>query len=290
MTQTLRIIEFVPPAAEALAAGLGYFDVEGVRVETTRTRSAPEQRDRLLAGEFDAGVTAIDNLIAWNADGAELVLVAQLERTTVLDLITRPGVTSFADLDGARFAVDSPVTGFSIVLRALFAKHGVHLADEQLVAAGAIPERLEAIRSGHADAGLLAPPWSQQATAEGLVQLATVESEYPDFPGIGVAVRRAELARLRPALRAYLRACAKAVAWVNDGTHRGAAIGLLAEAGFPAEGAEAILDVVPESIAPARAGVSLLYDIREQLGRLPASAPTIDELLDDELPAAATAI
>src|SRR3954451_24699005 len=107
---TLRLIEFVPPAVQALARSLGYLDDESVVLETSRTRSAPEQRDRLLAGEFDAGLTAIDNLIAWNAVGAAFVLVPQLERPTVLDLVARAGIASFDDLRGARFAVDSPVT------------------------------------------------------------------------------------------------------------------------------------------------------------------------------------
>jgi len=285
--ETLRLIEFVPPAAEALARGLGYFEDESVAVETTRTRSAPEQRDRLLAGEFHAGLTAIDNLIAWNADGADFALVAQLERTTVLDLVAHRDFRSFADLAGARFAVDSPVTGFSIVLRAMFAKHDVHVSDEQLVAAGAIPERLEAIRSGEADAGLLGPPWSQEGVAGGLVRLTTVESEFPDFPGICLTVRRTEVDRVRSALRAYLRACSKAAAWARDGAHRDAAIALLAAAGFPTQGAEAILDVVPTSIAPAMDGVRLLYEMRGELDRLPASAPSADDLVDDALLSAA---
>jgi ABC-type nitrate/sulfonate/bicarbonate transport system substrate-binding protein len=284
--QTLRIIEFVPPAAEALARGLGYFDEQSVVIETTRTRSAPEQRDRLLAGEFDAGLTAIDNLIAWNGEGADFVLVAQPERTTVLDLVARSGTVSLAELAGARFAVDSPVTGFSIVLRALFAKHGVHIADEQLVAAGAIAERFEAIRSGEADAGLLGPPWSQEAVAGGLVHLTTVESEFPDFPGICLAVRGSEIERLRPALGAYLRACSKAAAWATDEAHRDRAIALLVGAGFPAQGAEAILDVVPRSIAPVPDGVRLLYEMRGRLGRLPASAPAPEQIIDNTVLAA----
>lgn len=283
----LHIIEFVPAAIQALAHGLGYFEDRSVTLDRARTRSAPEQRDRLLAGEFDAGTTAIDNLIAWNADGADFVLVAQLERSTVLDLIARPDVGSFADLAGARFAVDSPVTGFSIVLRAMFAKHNIHIADEQLVAAGGIAERLETIRNGDADAGLLGPPWSQQAVTSGLVRLATVESEFPDFPGIGLVARRSEIERLRPALGEYVSACAEAAAWASDRTHRDAAVALLADAGFPPEGAQAILDVVPSSLAPVRAGVTLLYEMRRQLGRLPASAPPPDALIDDTVLAAA---
>jgi ABC-type nitrate/sulfonate/bicarbonate transport system substrate-binding protein len=278
--EKLEIIEFVPPAAEALAGALGYFDEASLTVQTTRTRSAPEQRNRLLAGEFDAGLTAIDNLIAWNADGADLMLVAQVERTTVLDLVARAGTRSFDELAGARFAVDSPVTGFSIVLRAMFAKHGIHIGDDQLVAAGAIAERLEAIRSGRADAALLGPPWSQEAVASGMVRLATVESEFPNFPGIGLAVRRTRIGLVRSALSAYLRACSKAAAWARDPTHRDEALALLVDAGFPPQGAGAILDVVPPSLTPVMDGVRLLYNMRRQLRRLPMSAPDVEELVD----------
>lgn len=280
---SLRIIEFVPPAAEALAGALGYLENESLTIETTRTRSAPEQRDRLLAGEFDAGLTAIDNLIAWNADGADFVLVAQLERTTVLDLVASAGTQAFTDLSDARFAVDSPVTGFSIVLRAMFAKHGVDIADDQLVAAGALAERFEAIRTGEADAGLLGPPWSQQALAEGMVHVTSVEAEFPDFPGICLTVRSSEIERVRPALSAYLRACSQSAAWARDETHRDSAIELLAGAGFPTPAAEAILEVVPSSIAPVLGGIRLLYQMRSQLGRLPATAPAADELVDETL-------
>jgi ABC-type nitrate/sulfonate/bicarbonate transport system substrate-binding protein len=287
--EKMQIIEFVPPAVEAIARALGHFEAEGVTVKTERTRSAPEQRDRLLAGEFDAGLTAIDNLIAWNADGADFVIVAQVERTTVLDLVAGSGTGSFAELEGARLAVDSPVTGFSIVLRAMFAKHDIHVADDQLVAAGAIPERLEAIRSGQADAGLLGPPWSQEALAGGLVRLATVEAEFPDFPGICLTVRRSTIDRVRPALSAYLRACSRAAAWARDEKHREEALALLLGAGFPARGADAILDVVPASIAPVMDGVRLIYEMRRQLGRLHSSAPQPDELVDGSLLAVALA-
>jgi ABC-type nitrate/sulfonate/bicarbonate transport system substrate-binding protein len=281
--ETLRLIEFVPPAVQALAHRLGYLEEESVALETSRTRSAPEQRDRLLAGEFDAGLTAIDNLIAWNADDADFVLVAQLERSTVLELIARAGIASLADLHGARLAVDSPVTGFSIVLRALLAKHGVEVADDQLVAVGAIGQRLEALRAGEADAALLGPPWSQEAVGEGLVALATVEAEFPAFPGIGLTVRAGDLERLRPALSGYLRACSKAAAWARDPTRRDSAIALLVDAGFPRPGAEAILDVVPLSLEPVPAGVRLLYRMRRRLDRLPASAPAPNELLASHL-------
>jgi ABC-type nitrate/sulfonate/bicarbonate transport system substrate-binding protein len=278
--ERLRIIEFVPPAVEALACRLGYFVDERLAVETVRARSVLEQRNRLLAGEFDAGLTAIDNLIAWNAEGADFVLVAQTESTTALGLVARRGTGSFADLRRARIAVDSAVTGFSIVLRAMFAKHGIEISDDQLLLAAAIGQRFETIWDGRADAGLLGPPWSQAAVAGGLVRLTTVESEFPNFPGVGLAVRATQVEPSCRALSAYLRACSKAAAWASDRTHRGEALALLIDGGFRPQGAEATLAVVPSSIAPVIDGISLLYGMRRRLGRLPASAPGPEELVD----------
>jgi hypothetical protein len=75
--------------------------------------------------------------------------------------------------------------------------------------------------------------------------------------------------------------------WAHDRKHRDEAVTLLVDAGFPPEGAGAILDVVPSSIAPVMDGVRLLYDMRRQLGRLAMSAPDAEEFVDSGLLAAA---
>lgn len=113
----LRINEFVAPGLQALAHGLGYFEAAGLDLEVERTRSATDQRRRVMSNECDAALTAIDNLIAWDAEGDDLRLVAQVERTTVLDLVARPDVGSVAELRGSTLAVDAVDSGFAIVLR-----------------------------------------------------------------------------------------------------------------------------------------------------------------------------
>src|SRR6476620_5684605 len=119
---TFRVIEFVPPAVEAIALQLGVFD-EAFELDIVRTRSSSEQRDRLLSDDCDAGLTAIDNLIRWNADGADLRLVAQVERTTVLDLVAAPEIAAISDLRGATLAVDAVDSGFAIVLQMILIDH-----------------------------------------------------------------------------------------------------------------------------------------------------------------------
>src|SRR5947207_2228619 len=174
----LRVIEFVPPAIEAIAMHLGLFD-DALELDVVRTTSSIEQRDRMLFDNCDAGLTAIDNLIKWNAQGADLRLVAQVERTTVLDLVAAPGIAAISDLRGATLAVDAVDSGFAIVLQKILIDHGVPADDYELLSAGGINERCDALVSGQATAGLLGPPWSTRAIESGLVRLTTAEDALP---------------------------------------------------------------------------------------------------------------
>ncbi|UGS36161.1 ABC transporter substrate-binding protein [Capillimicrobium parvum] len=268
----LRVIEFVAPGVEAIAAGLGLYARHGVEIETVRTRSSTEQRERMTSGDCDVALTAIDNLIAWDADGDDLRLIGQVERTTVLDLVVGADVERIADLRGATVAVDAVDTGFAIVLRKILRDHGLEAGDYRLSPEGGIQQRCDAVTQGRAAGGLLGPPWSDQAIDQGLRRLTTVEQALPDFPGIGVAVREARLAELGPALERYLAALAEAAAWAATAS-RDEALELFTAAGFPPAGASALLDVVPADVRVSARGVALLYAIRDELGVLPARAP-----------------
>jgi ABC-type nitrate/sulfonate/bicarbonate transport system substrate-binding protein len=272
----LRVIEFVAPGVEAIAQRRGLYAEHGVEIETVRTRSSTEQRERMQSGDCDVALTAIDNLIAWNAAGDDLVLVGQVERTTVLDLVA--AAERIEDLRGTTLAVDAVDTGFAIVLRKILRDHGLGANDYELLAAGGIQQRCDAITGGQASGGLLGPPWSDQALAQGLRRLTTVEAALPDFPGIGVAVRSARLAELRDPLKRYLAALADAAAWAGAAP-RDEAVALLVDAGFPPAGAGALLDVVPADVSVALDGVDLLYAMRRELDALPAGAPEATALV-----------
>lgn len=273
----LRIIEFVAPGLDAIAGRLGLYARHGVEVETVRTRSSIEQRERMMSGDCDVALTAIDNLIAWDAGGDDLRLVAQVERTTVLDLVVTAEVERIEDLRGATLAVDAVDTGFAIVLRKILRDHGLEPGDYRLSAEGGIQQRCDAVTQERAAAALLGPPWSDQAIERGLRRITTVEQALPDFPGIGVAVRAARLGALQPALERYLAALDEAAAWAAA-SPREEVLEILVTAGFPQAGARALLDVVPADVRVSERGVALLYAIRRELDVLPAGAPDPDVL------------
>jgi ABC-type nitrate/sulfonate/bicarbonate transport system substrate-binding protein len=277
MAERLRVIEFVPAAVQALAADLGYLDDS---VEFMRTRSSTEQRERVMSDECDAAPTAIDNLIAWDADGDDLRLVAQIERATVLDLIAAPEVQSIAELRGRALAVDAPDNGFAIVLRKVLADHGLSDSDYRLSSEGGIAQRFAALVEGRAAAGLLGPPWSYQALEAGLIKLAGVHEVLPSLPGIGVAVRQSRLEELHAPVTRYLVALGRAISWLASAS-REEALGRLASAGFEGRGAEDLLAVAPTTLAPSRAGLELLFDMRRELGLLPDGGPSPATLLAD---------
>ena len=274
---SLRVIEFVAPGVEAIALHLGLFDNAALELDIVRTRSSTEQRDRLLSDDCDIGLTAIDNLIKWNAQGADLRLVAQVERTTVLDLVAAPDVAAISDLRGAKLAVDAVDSGFAIVLQKILLDHGVPSGEYELLSAGGINERCDALVSGRAAAGLLGPPWSTRALESGLVRLTTAEEALPALPGIGVVVRASRHAEATDRLQPYLDALDAAARWVAE-TDRAAAIEVLVAAGFDEHGAAALLDVVPQDLEPSVEGVGLLYAMRRELGLLPDGAPAAEDL------------
>jgi ABC-type nitrate/sulfonate/bicarbonate transport system substrate-binding protein len=273
----LRVIEFVPPGVEAIARELALFDDDVLELDIVRTRSSTEQRDRMLSDDCDVALTAIDNLIEWNANGGDLRLVAQVERTTVLDFVADPGIRAISELGGATLAVDAVDSGFAIVLRKVLADHGVGPGDYELLSAGGINERCDAILSGRAAGGLLGPPWSTRAIDKGLARLTTIEAALPAFPGIGVVVRASRRSTIGDALSAYLDGLDAAVQWVAA-HNRAAAIDVLVAAGFDAQGAAALIDVVPQDLEPSIEGVDLLYAMRRELGLLPGGAPDAAEL------------
>jgi ABC-type nitrate/sulfonate/bicarbonate transport system substrate-binding protein len=278
-TTKLRINEFVAPGLQALAQGLGYFETHGLELEVERTRSATEQRGRVMSNDCDAALTAIDNLLAWDAEGDDLRLVAQVEQTTVLDLVASPDIGSVAELRESTLAVDAVDSGFAIVLRWILAAHGIQPGEYRLQPEGGVKERLAALTARRADAGLLGPPWSGQALDAGLHGLTTVATALPQFPGIGLAVRASRLTELEVALKGYIASLERAADWAAT-AERDEAIRLLMMAGFDGPGATQVLDVCPVTLVPSREGLELVFTMRRELGMLPDRAPRPEVLLE----------
>lgn len=274
---TLRLLWFVPSpiAVVAQAASLH----EGVEVQARRNPSSDAQFEALRDGEVDAVVTAMDNVMDWNLRPGpqDLRIAAQLERTTPLTLMGRPGFSALSDLRRARILVDAPRNGFVVALLALLADAGLSVEELQLLPAGGVSERFDALRAGRGDATLLGPPFDAMALHAGMQSIAGVQQRYPDFPGQGLVVSASAMERLRPALQIWLAGLERARGLMaSDPAFCADA---LKRAGFAANAVDELIAAAPRSPVPDRAGIELLIRQRLQVG-LPGALVACDELMD----------
>lgn len=276
----VNLLWFGPLPTILLARSLGLPGTAGLSCE--RTRSSDQQFEALLSGEADVVVTAIDNVITWNErdDVARFRAIAQVESTTPLSLVGRPGVSGLEDLQGASLLVDSPTNGFVIALQAMLLEAGLGQSSYRLVSAGGVTERMEALLAGQGDATLLGPPLSEVAMAQGCLSLARVQDSWPAFPGQGLVVSRARLPVLRDSLIELLGSMETARRMMVADPAR--CRKLLEEEGLPPPALAAMLATVAKSHKADPAGIDLVIRHRAMLD-LPGGALVYGDLVDDSL-------
>jgi ABC-type nitrate/sulfonate/bicarbonate transport system substrate-binding protein len=262
-----------------LAERLGFNERRGVTVHTVATPSSDAQLETLSRGENDLAVTSSDNLMIWNlkATPGDFVLVAQVEKTTPLSLVARPGITAIRELKGAELLVDAPTNGFVVALMALLAEEGLQPDAYTMNPVGGVVARMENLIAGVGAATLLGFPFTQSAIKAGCVELESVNVRYPSYPGQGAAVRKGAFTQKGDSIRAWLQALEDARIWLPD--HGPDAQSLLADAGVPAPAVAAMLANVPSTLVPDRPGLELVIAQRHSL-ELPGGDVNYEDLTD----------
>ncbi|MCK6212113.1 ABC transporter substrate-binding protein [Georgenia sp. EYE_87] len=271
----IRQLYFVPPVPLLIAEELGLLATAGLDLESRRTRSSAEQLDGLRSGEVDVAVTAMDTVFVWNEHGADVRIVAEVERTTPLGVYATPGHRALADLDGARFAVDALTNGFAIIARTL-ASAGIR---PTYVEIGGVTERLDALVAGAADATLLGPPLDRLAERAGMVRLASANDAFPALPGQGLVVRARCEPQEQAALDVYLGVLEAAVRATESMSDR-EGVTILERHGFPARAAADVWTTRPRSTVVDADGLALLEGLRAGLDLLPEGYTGIGSILD----------
>lgn len=278
----LKAIWFVSPALASLAAHHSAAKGQLPIVQGTNTTSSDEQFEALCEGRQDFAITAMDNVIMWNrrAGPADFRIVAQVETTTGITLVARPGVADVADLRTGRLLVDSPENGFVVALRMMLADAGIAATDYTLVEAGGVIERFDLLMAGEGDATLLGPPFIDLAKARGFNALVAADTAYPGFPGQGVVVRSDKMAQLRDPLIEWLSLLE--AARIRAKQDPIAAQRTLVENGLIPAAAAAMTAAIGQTLRPDPTGLALLTHQRRTLG-LVGSDATYAMLVDPSL-------
>jgi len=261
----------------------GYFAAEKLDVHSDPIHGSVEQITGMMAGKYDLGLTALDNVIAYDIGEGAVPLKEKADLFAFmggeggsLHLITAPAVKRVEDLKGKVFAVDAKTTGFAFVGYRIFELHGLKAGDYSLLAVGSSQKRLDALIGGQAQAALLNHPFDSFAIGKGFNDLVPMSKVFPHYQSSVGMARRSWVKDHREALIGFIRAYVKGSLWLFDSSHKEAAIALLIKntPNLSRETAEEIYrnSVGPDgSIAPMaemdEKGIAMVVALRSTYGQ-----------------------
>jgi ABC-type nitrate/sulfonate/bicarbonate transport system substrate-binding protein len=278
MTPSVRQSVFVVPALCAIARALGFYEAEGVEVQDVMTTSSGAQRADLVAGTIDVAITSTDNLLAWNPSGSHIVQIAQVETTTDLTLMLRPGLATLDDVRRPRLAVDAATNGFAIVAYAMLDRLGHSSDSYQAVEIGGVRARYDALLAGDADLTLVAPPLDDAGVQRGMQLLMRISDLEPDYPGLGIVARRDHVDGHSEAIARYLAALERARQWISEMPPEAVAT-LLLGSGHGPRAAESVVRNNPPTLRAVVGGLAVLADLRTRMSLPIANGPALKDLV-----------
>jgi ABC-type nitrate/sulfonate/bicarbonate transport system substrate-binding protein len=296
----IRLCPFAGPETAPIqyAQEAGLFAAEGVEVVCEVAMGSIKQMVGLVDGAYDMAMTAVDNVVAYNeGQGAATpknvsdLVVLLGNATDPRPLVARPDVKSFADLHGARIAVDAVDTGFSYMLRQLLEDHGLGMADYELIPVGAIKARLDAVQSGDCAAGLLGKDDAARLKAEGYTLLGSDPDPWDDYQGGVYTSQRAWAEENADAVKGFIRAVLAATDWVLDPANAADLPGLMARHlphmyPTPADAARAAAEmhspvaILKPGLPVSMSGMQRVLALRAKYGTPPKDLKSAEAYMD----------
>jgi len=266
-----------------VAQALGFWKNAGTDVDITVTGSSIQQLDTLKKGGFDIGFQQVDHIVRGVELGADLFIFMGQSHAPELSLIVSKDINRVADLRGRNIVVDDARTGYSLLLKKLFAQHGLSEGDTHFVNVGGSQERFDAMKRGEGAACFINPPFDRNLVAAGLKSLGASGDFFPTYPGPIAATRRAWARGHEVELIAFIRGFNAAYAWLQDGTHADEAVRLLpARLNMPPDAAAAALKRIYSRPRPqvTADGVREVIDLVWASEKFTAPKGTPDKYMD----------
>ncbi|OGA80189.1 MAG: hypothetical protein A3G81_29395 [Betaproteobacteria bacterium RIFCSPLOWO2_12_FULL_65_14] len=205
----------------------GWFAGERIALDLAHTPGSVFQLTGLINGDFDLGITLVDNVLAYREGQGEAPVVGEdLTAFMACDtrvfpaLVTQPAVRSYADLRGRTLAVDAKTTGYALVLYAMLEHGGLAREEYHVESVGGTQQRFEGMLAGRQAGALFNSPYESLLQARGFNVLDTAISVLGAYQGQVVAGRKRWAAQNRDVVVGFLRALRRAIAWLYEPANR----------------------------------------------------------------------
>lgn len=211
-----------------LAVDQGLFQKYGLSVDVDYAESNAGVA-AVVSGESQVNVNEGVSVIRAIAAGAPLKIVAYFNKRNPYAVVARPEIATPADLRGKTIALLRPGDTTDVSARIGLKPYGLRLGEDvQPLQVGNSPTRLSALLTGQVAAALLAEAFVDQAVAQGMRVLISLEKE--DRPYLStVVLMPTEFGRANPnTVQAFLKTMIEATKFYADPANRAEVLPLMA--------------------------------------------------------------
>jgi len=202
-------------------------------VKLSFTPNSVEQIRNLTNGTYDLGITAYDNVVAYQEGQGETELPVQPDLFAFmggysgsLRFVTQPDIKTYAALKGKTLGVDAATTGFAFILYKLAAMNGLSSSDYKIERLGGTPARVQAMMEGRIAGTMISSPSEILPESKGYTRLGDTTTTFgPYQASIGVA-RRAWAAKNGDQLVAFIRSYVAAMDWLQEPANKDEAVSI----------------------------------------------------------------
>lgn len=199
-----------------LAQDEGYFQDEGLDVESVVASSGQASLAKAISGEADIAFSTYPPFfIAKSTGAADMQLVADATsvnaKTNAIVTVPNSPVKTISDLAGKKIAITAKNTASDLLTRSVMQDHGVDYSKVKWTLIP-LPDIAEALRQGQVDAGYLPEPFiTQAAKTAGAIPVVDINTgASQDFPLTGYGATKKWVHDNPKTLAAFQRAMQRA--------------------------------------------------------------------------------
>jgi ABC-type nitrate/sulfonate/bicarbonate transport system substrate-binding protein len=206
----------------------GFFADAGITLDVIYVPTASGLVQQLSAGSLDivADVGVVEPIHAVEK-GAPVGLLRIVGQVSAYAMMAKPGIATVKDLKGKTICIGGLMDINRVYLERIMQANGLKDGDYDITVVGNTAGRFAALKSGAADATMLAPPVSFFAEDAGFHSVGMIMDYAPDLPFSGTDVSLAYADKHRDTLKKLLAVIDKSVAWFDDPANRTEAVDIL---------------------------------------------------------------
>jgi NitT/TauT family transport system substrate-binding protein len=206
----------------------GFFSAAEINLDLIYVPNASGLVQQLAAGSLDVvGDVGVVEPIHAVERGAPVALLRIIGRVSAYEMLAKPDIASIKELKGKTICIGGLIDINRVYLDRIMKAAGLADGEYDMTVIGNTAGRFAALKSGAADATMLAPPVNFFAEDTGFRSIGMILDYAGDLPFSATDVSLAYAAHHKETLTRLLAALDKSVAWFDDPANRSEAVDIL---------------------------------------------------------------